>query len=146
MLPRWHIILGALFTSIVWIVAPGIDYLYLALIFFSSFLIDFDHYIVSSVKTGKLRLKHSFDYHDDMLEREKEENEKGIRKRGDFHLFHTIEFHIIIGLMSLVWIGFFYVFTGMIFHTLLDVFSSLYNDRLYRREYFFLNWLRKTAA
>lgn len=143
MLPRWHIFFGAIFTLVVWYFVPKINYIYIALLFLSSFLIDFDHYVAGFLKTRKLSLRESFKYHNKLMEKEKAENKKGIRVRGDFHLFHTVEFHALIGLLGLLWAGFFYIFVGMIFHSLIDVISLLRGDRFYRREFFFFNWLRK---
>ena len=142
MLPKWHILLGAIFTFIIWISSPEISLLYLSLIFFSSFLMDFDHYAVSVLKTGNISLFDSFDYHKKQTEIEDKEIKKGIRKKGDFHLFHTIEFHILIGLLMFLWTGFFYVFIGMIFHSMLDLISLIYAGKMHRREYFLLNWMR----
>ena len=143
MIPRWHILFGALFTILIILVAPQIKTVYLALIFFSSILIDFDHYVVSVLRTKKLRLKHSFEYHRLSTKREIKEMKRGIKKRGDFHLFHTIEFHVLIGLLAVLFTPFFYIFIGMVFHSLIDVFYLLYVGRMHRREYFFFNWLRK---
>jgi hypothetical protein len=143
MLPRKHIILGAIFTFIIWILAPNISFIYLGLIFLSSFLIDFDHYICAVIRTKSLSLRKAFEYHDNLLETEKREVKKGMKKRSDFHIFHTIEFHALIGLLGIIFVPFLYVFMGMIFHSLLDVFSLMNKGKLHRREYFFFNWLRK---
>jgi hypothetical protein len=144
MYPRWHILFGAIFTLIIWIAIPGISFLPLTLIFLSSFLIDFDHYVVSAYKTKNLSLKNSFKYYkDDRIKAEKE-IAQGIKRKSDFHLFHTIEFHILIGLLSFFWIGFFYIFVGMMFHSMLDVAEMTKKRALHRREFFFFNWVKKT--
>ena len=141
MLPRWHIIFGAIFTLVIFIASPKINLIHLALLFLSTFLIDFDHYLCSVLKTKKLGLFHSFAYHDEMKKQAIKDREKGIRERGDFHIFHTVEFHILVGLLSFYWIGFFFIFIGMIFHSLLDIASILYEDFMYQREFFFVVWL-----
>ncbi len=143
MLPRWHIVLGALFTLLFWIVAPQTHWYYLAVLFLSSFLIDFDHYVCAASKGENISLKKSFDYHKDAQKIEQKEYRRGIKRKGDFHLFHTVEFHLLIGVLGIFWSVFFYIFIGMIFHSLIDVFDMVSKDRLYRREYFFFNWLRK---
>ncbi len=117
--------------------------IYLLIVFSSSILIDFDHYVVALMKTKKWRLTHAFDYHKKKRIEEREEIEKGIRRKGDFHLFHTVEFHLFLGMLTLLWTGFFYIFIGMIFHSLLDVFSMITDETFHRREYFLFNWLRK---
>lgn len=143
MLPRYHILFGAVFTLAIWFTAPQIQWYFLALLFFSSFLIDFDHYMASFRKTKKWRLKDSFDYHKEELKKENRDIARGIKRKGDFHVFHTIEFHALVGVLSLVWFGFFYIFIGMLFHSLLDVFSLVNDGKFHRREYFFFNWTRK---
>lgn len=143
MLPRWHILLGAIFTAVLFALAPNLPKIHFILVFFSSFLIDFDHYLTHGIKTGTWHLGKSIENHKKMLIKQKQEAAKGIRKRGDFHLFHTVEFHILVGLFGFLWIGFFFVFIGMIFHSLLDLVSISYNGIFHVREYFLTNWLRK---
>ena len=146
MLPRWHILLGAILTLVFWAASPNISFVYLGLIFLSSFLIDFDHYVVSALKNKSPSLKKSFSYHSDLRQKIEKEKKKGIRKRGDFHLFHTVEFHLLVGLLGFFWAGFFYIFIGMIFHSLLDLGWLLHKDLLHAREFFFFNWIRKSLS
>ena len=113
MLPRYHILFGAIFTFLIFIASPNIKPIYLALVFLSSFLMDFDHYLCSVLKTKRLGIFHSFKYHKEMRKIQYAERKKGIKQKGDFHIFHTVEFHILIGLLSFYWIGFFYIFLGM---------------------------------
>lgn len=143
MLPRWHILVGALFALLIWFFSPEINPFYLVIVFFASVFIDFDHYACAVLKTKKIGLKCAFDYHSKACVLERKEIEKGLRKKGDFHLFHTIEFHVLIGIIGVFNVYFFYLFIGMVFHSLFDLFSLIYNGRMHRREYFFFNWLRK---
>ncbi|MBS3089822.1 hypothetical protein J4461_03000 [Candidatus Pacearchaeota archaeon] len=143
MLPRWHIVYGALFSAILWISVPQIEIKYLAIVFLASVFIDFDHYLCAVKNTGSWSLFHSFQYHKiqnkvlNILER------KGKKPRSDFHLFHTVEFHALIGILG-IWIApFFYLFIGMAFHSFLDLFSLLKTEKIHRREYFFFNWLKR---
>ncbi len=143
MLPRWHIALGALFTIIIWVAAPATNPLYLGILFAASFLIDFDHYVVAAIKQKKVHLKHALAYHRKIAREEHALHKKGIRKKGDFHLFHTVEFHALIAIVGIFFLPFFYMFIGMMFHSLLDLGDLLHKNRFYRREYFLTNWLRK---
>jgi hypothetical protein len=144
MLPRWHIILGAALTIILWYAIPEISLFYLSLVFFSSFLIDFDHYVTSAMKTKKLGIKDSYQYYRDQDAQVKKDLATGIRRKcDDFHLFHTVEFHTFVGLLGIFWIGFFYIFIGMLFHSMLDVISLLRGGVFHRREYFFFNWVKR---
>ena len=143
MLPHTHILFGGIFTFLIWLFAPQTPIFYLLIIFLASFLIDFDHYAASVFKTGKFGLSHSFEYHKKLTQQEKKDVKQGIRRKSDFHLFHTIEFHALVGLMSFLWVGFLYVFIGMVFHSLLDLISLANEGIIHRREFFFFNWLRK---
>jgi len=143
MLPRYHILLGALLTFFIWYFAPGLSWKYLSLIFAASVLIDFDHYVNAAMKTKKLSLGSAFNYHKSLGVLQAVEKSRGIRKKGDFHLFHTIEFHVVIALLGIFSMSFFYIFVGMAYHSLLDLFYLINKDYLYRREYFFFNWLAK---
>lgn len=141
MRPRWHILFGVIFTILIWIAAPKINLLFLLLVFLSTFLIDFDHYLCFVLKTRKLGLFHSFSYHHEMIIQAKKDSAKGIREKGDFHIFHTIEFHLFVGLLSFFWAGFFYIFIGMVFHSLLDIASLLYDNFMYVREFSLIRWI-----
>jgi len=143
MLSRWHILSGALFTGFIWLIAPETKLIYLALVFLSAFLIDFDHYMVAVYKTGKIRLSNALEYYERQKTEHMREHKKGIRKKGDFHLFHTVEFHALIGILGIFSTPFLYIFMGMIFHSLLDVADGLYKGWLYKREFFFFKWLRR---
>jgi len=143
MIPRWHIFWGAIFSGSLWLLNPQINLIYILIVFLSSFLIDFDHYVVSVLKTKKTSLKHSFKYHDTQRKIEEKEKKKGIRKKGDFHIFHTLEFIALTGLIGYFFTPFYYIFIGMVFHSLLDFLWLIYKDRLYRRNYFLLSWIYK---
>jgi hypothetical protein len=144
MLPRWHILFGAIFAGIVWLMVPQIGLLNIGLIFFSFIFIDFDHYAASIINSRKMiGLRESFEYHRKQEIASQIERKKGIRKKSDFHLFHTVEFHILIGIIGIFWNPAFYIFIGMIFHSLLDLISLIYGDNTYAREYFLFNWIRK---
>jgi len=143
MLPRWHIFFGAIFTWIIWKYFPETSLFYLSLVFLSSFLIDFDHYVNAVIKTGKLSLFEAFEYHRITGKIGKKLHEKGIRKKGDFHLFHTVEFHALIGILGIFWPAFMFIFIGMIFHSILDIISMIYMGYFYAREFFLINWIGK---
>ncbi len=143
MLPKWHILFGVILSVLIWIAVPKINLFHLLLLFFSSFLIDFDHYMCAIINTRKFRLSEAYEYHKEMDKLEEKRRKEGIKQRGDFHLFHTIEFHVLVGILSIFWIGFFYIFLGMMFHSLTDLYSLLYSSQMYKREFFLTNWLRQ---
>jgi len=130
-------------VALIWIFIPQIKILYLILIFAAAFLIDFDHYAIAIFRTKKFSLKNAFDYYEKERLKEIKEIKRGIKRKGDFHFFHTIEFQALLGVLGFFWIGFFYLFVGMVFHSLLDLIDMLYKGRIHRREFFFFNWARK---
>ena len=142
MLPRWHVLWGAIFTLIIWFFSPSINPLYLILLFLATIFIDFDHYAISCKKHKTLSIPHALKYYEKYMQEEEERKKKGIRKRGDFHLFHTVEFHLLVALLGILWTGFFYIFIGMVFHSLLDLVYLMHKDIFHIREFFLFNWLR----
>ena len=142
MRPWWHVLIGMVFTLVVWLVAPDVGFLNLGLIFLASFLIDFDHYIVAANRTKSFSLFRALHYFRVYCEREKRDIAKGIKKKGHFMVFHTFEFHIIVLLLGLfIWKGFLFVFIGMAFHSILDIIYMVYYNEMHRREFWFVNWV-----
>jgi len=143
MIPRWHILLGAIFTAFIWLVFPETAWYNLALIFLSAFLIDFDHYICAVWKTGKLGLFSAFAYHKKLQKMHRKCKKKG---KGDFHIFHTVEFHLLVFALGFLFEPFFYVFAGMVFHSLMDVIHLIILKELDKREFFLVNWLNRGST
>jgi hypothetical protein len=94
-----------------------------------------------------MSLKKAFDYHKIQGEIARRELKRGIKRKGDFHFLHTIEFITFIGILGFVWTGFFYIFIGMLFHSLLDIAYMIYFGCFFRREFFLADWItRKLIA
>jgi hypothetical protein len=141
MLPRWHILLGAIFTLIVHFLVPDAGLIELLALFFSSFMIDLDHYLASVIKAGTWKLSDSFEYHRKKGKIQQDEKKRGIFRKGDFHLFHTLEFHMLIFAIGLVMPIFMFIFIGMAFHSITDIVSLTKSGHIYRREFFFAHWV-----
>ncbi|MEK6888578.1 MAG: hypothetical protein AABW80_00535 [Nanoarchaeota archaeon] len=118
-------------------------YIDLGVVFLASFLMDTDHYISAFLKTKKIDFMNNYNYHLKEGEKRMKKLSKGIREREPFHLFHTIEFHIVVAILGLFWNPFLFIFIGMVFHSLLDLGFMMYHDILFMREFFFFNWLAK---
>lgn len=143
MLPRWHFIIGIIFSLIVYILFPEINLFYLGLIFLSSFLIDFDHYLIGAIMTKSLSFKKIFEFYRILGKKQDEEIRRGIKKKSVIQVFHTLEFHIFVLLLGFLWEGFFYVLAGMIFHSLTDIFDGIRKGWLHCREFFLIRWVLK---
>lgn len=108
----------------------------------ASVLIDVDHYLAWGLKSGTWSLRKSLRDHKRMDVEERALVKSGVRKKGHFHLFHTLEFHLVVLFLGFfVWSGFAWVFVEMVFHSLCDVVDLLRRGVLWRREFWFLGWL-----
>jgi hypothetical protein len=143
MLPKWHIFWGFPLVFVFWVFNPSISYLTLLLLFSSSVLIDIDHYITAVTKTKRWSISKNYKHYKNLISQTKIKKSKGIREKGDFFLFHTLEFHLLIALLSFIWIPMFYVFIGMVYHSIFDVIWMVKHDLFYSRHFFFFSWLRK---
>jgi hypothetical protein len=139
MLPGKHFIIGLILSILIkLLILPNINWFYIGVIIAANVLIDFDHYMASCFKTSRiLTLKQSYAYHDKQIEWELKNKE---RIPGDFHIFHTLEAHLLVLFMGLIHPFFHFVFLGMLMHSATDMYDLIKGDRLYRREFFFFNW------
>ena len=143
MFPRGHILYGLIFSFLFWALFPVVAWYNVALIFFASVFIDFDHYMSAVWNSGKGSLFESFKYYEKLDKKAREEKKRGIFKKGDFHIFHTVEFHVLILVVGLTFNPFMYIFIGMFFHSLLDLYEMTKEGFVHRREFFFTNWIRR---
>jgi hypothetical protein len=143
--PKKHILIGIIFTLVLFFVFPKIEWYYLVIFYLSSFLIDFDHYMCAVLKTKKWSLFSSLDYYRRLEKIELSEKNRKIFRKGNFHIFHTIEFHLFVLILGLLFTPFLYVFYGMVFHSIIDFITLIYTKRLYTREFFFSCWIRKNC-
>ncbi len=128
MLPKWHALFGFVFAYVLyWF--TSMNMFEASLIFLSSILIDFDHYIWYVVKIKDWSLKNAYIY----LKKLSKQKHK---PRMD--IFHTIEFHIFVWLLGFIWSGFFYIFVGMVFHSITDLISLIYERRVYARVFWLI--------
>ena len=143
MLPKWHAFWGLIFAIIFKLLVPQASYLSLFLIFFASIFIDFDHYLAAAIKNKNWSLKHAVksNYYGRAAAMELKKS-KGICRKGDFHIFHTIECHLLVGLVSIIWAPIFFILIGMLLHSTLDIVWMVRHDLLESREFFLFNKIR----
>lgn len=131
MFPKWHALFGFVLAYIVyWF--TSISIFDASLIFLSSILIDFDHYVWYAIKKKDWNLKNAYIYL---------KKHKNIIK--PLMLFHTIEFHLFVWFLSFFWSGFFYILIGMIFHSVIDLIGLIFEKRVYTREFWLIKYLSK---
>ncbi len=142
MLPKWHVFLGLVFSLVLWAFFPDIRWYFILVLFLSSVLIDFDHYMTFIWKKGSWSLPDAFDYYIKQIDTIISERKRGIIRKGDFIIFHTIEFHAVVLALGFLYPVFLYVLAGMVFHSLSDLVYLTYEGYVYRREFFLTNWIR----
>ena len=110
------------------------------------YLIDFDHYLYAGIKWKMWSLKTSYHYLMKKLDRK-------ATKRGEIlHIFHTVEFWILMIMMAYIsyknnWTFLLYMFAitfiGMALHLILDFIHGFITDRIGERAISFLWWIKK---
>jgi len=140
MYPRQHVILGAIFSLMLYFLFH-VNLVNSLIVFLSSVLIDVDHYLFYAIKKRDFSYAGAYSWHVEQEIKAKRMARKGIRKRGPFHIFHTIEFHLLLLLLSFRNTIFFYAFAGFVFHSAVDFVDLALTKTIYRREYFFTSWL-----
>jgi hypothetical protein len=126
MLPHRHIILGAIFSCLVLVLFPQIGIPGFLIIFFSSFLIDVDHYIYYFFKKKDLHPVRAVKW---FFENRKIFLNYSVEKRKEFYtgiyFLHGIEILVVLGLLIFVSEYFLYVLIGFLFHLFLDLIETL---------------------
>jgi hypothetical protein len=129
MLPKWHVLTGAIFSFIVYFFL-SITFFQAVLIFISSVFIDVDHHIWFIQRKKDFNLKRAYSWYLKIPKNHK----------PFMHFFHTLEFFILIFLFSFFWNSFLYILIGMLFHSILDIGEMISYKRL-GREHFFIKYL-----
>jgi len=135
MLPKSHILLGFIFSLILFIIFPKIGIIGFVIIFFSSFLIDVDHYIYYVFKKRDLSLKNAYSW---FIQKRKKYLALSRKKRNEvylkIHFLHGIEPLLILFVLGFyVSEYFFYILIGFAFHLFLDIIHQRkFHDRLDR--------------
>ena len=138
MLPKHHIIYGAIF-SLLLLSFFQISYVSAMLVFLSSFLIDFDHYLIYAIRKKDFSLKNSFNYFFNMQSKYKKE--KNIKAPLSF--LHTIEILFILGLASAYNKYLFFIFIGFLYHCFLDMLYMAKQGTLFIREYSLILYIKR---
>lgn len=128
-----HIILGVVFSVILFLVFPQAGLVGITMVFFSTILIDVDHYIDHVVRKKDWSLKNA--YKNSIKKMSKFislPRKKRDRFYGGFYCLHGLEFLVVLFILSIIVSRyFFFVFLGVSFHLLLDIIhETKYIDRV----------------
>ena len=128
MLVKYHIIIGLIISGLIWFIFPNIGWFYVLVIFLSSFLIDFDHYLWYAFKKKDWNLINAYNW---MMK--KRDFFKGmlISERYKYKtmimIFHGIECWILILLLIFIHKIFLFILIGVAIHMILDFIDLIYN-------------------
>ncbi len=130
MRPKYHVLIGFI-VSIILYFFFSIGIFKTLIVFFSSILIDFDHYLYYIFKTKNFNLKRAHAWY---LEKEKQLKKlsKQERKRVTyaFYLFHGLETVLIFVLLGYyLWNLFYFVAMGIFLHLLSDYAEQIFHKK-----------------
>lgn len=128
-----HIILGAIFAIVLFLIYPSLGLIPVSIIFISSVLIDVDHYVYYGLKEKDWNLKRIYKRCMDRTHRFRSlPREKRNKTFCGIFFLHGIEILMLVFLFSFIWNPyFFYIFIGLSFHLLLDIVDgAVYIDRI----------------
>lgn len=135
MLPHWHVLIGLIFSSIIWLMFPSIGFIGFMIILLSAFFIDFDHYLYYVYQKHDLSLKNAYSW---FIKRSKFLHSLTPKQRQQYKkpilIFHGIEFWLILVLLALIHQIFLFVIAGAIIHIACDLIQFIYiNEPLYSK-------------
>lgn len=126
MLPKHHIVLGLSFVLVFWMIYP-LGLFNASIIFFSSVLIDVDHYFLYIVKKKDFSLRRAYKYFVKLGGKEKRNKKRDSlpfwRKLNEDFIFHRAEFLVVIAILGIFIKAFWFMLIGLIFHLTMDFIS-----------------------
>ena len=126
MLPKWHILIG---FAVAYLLTYFFNFSLIAgfIIFLSSFLLDFDHYLLYVYKTRNFSLRKAYNQ---AITDGKKWGKLLVQQKSQYKLkiflFHGIEFFIILIALSQFSIFFLWVLIGFLIHMAADIPDLIY--------------------
>lgn len=130
MLPKTHIIFGLIFSFLIYL-SINLTFSQTLLVFLSSVLIDIDHYLFYLFRKKNLSLKKAYIWHKNIPK----------TRKPTLHLLHTVEFLVLIFILTYFWQGFLFILIGMLFHSIFDILEFIYYKSPEAREFFLIKYL-----
>ena len=132
-----HLTMGIILSLIFY---PFFNYLVIIL-FFSSFIFDVDHYLEYVIRKKDFSLLKAYKEAQELNKKQK--TLKQVFIIDVVHMLHTIEFIIILGILSFFSKLFLMVLIGLLFHNLLDIIEMAYYKTFKSRSPSIILWLIK---
>lgn len=129
MLPKSHIILGIIFSLLLYFFMH-VSIISALVVLLSSVLIDIDHYLWYVFRKKDLSLANSYRWYKNLP----------FNHKPMFHFMHSVEFLILTFLLSFIFPVFLFIFLGFIFHSIADILEFAYDGNIDNREYFFIRY------
>jgi len=130
MFPKWHILFGAIFSLILFLVFK-VNLFYSIVVFLASVLIDVDHYLFYVKRKDDWNLKTAFNW---FVALEKKHKPLAL-------IFHNIEFVILILILSFFHNFFLFILIGLLFHLSIDLIYLIVADRMGTKEFLLTRYL-----
>jgi hypothetical protein len=126
MYPSQHIIASVIFILMIFFLFPNVSLLNLFIILTSAVLIDVDHYLFYWIGKKDPSLRNAYHW---FLERGEYFKKLSKERKKKYHVaimpLHSLEFLIILILLSILHKIFFFIFIGSAFHIILDLIYEL---------------------
>ena len=135
MLPKNHVLLGFIVSVLLFILFPTFGIISVGIFWFSSFLVDSDHYLFFIYYKKSFNLRKAYFWFKEKSEKVKKI--KGSKKNytTGIYLFHGIESIIISLILGFVLSKyFFFVAGGIFFHLILDKVMRIKDSKFYPKK------------
>jgi len=129
MLPKIHIALGIIFSAI--FLFFGTPVFYIIVMFLASVLIDTDHYIWYVKREHDWNLRNAYIWH----------KTQPLMHKPVMHIFHTVEFILIIIILSFYSQFFLFLSIGLLLHSVMDIIDMFPKRRYSCRELSLIRYL-----
>lgn len=139
MFPKSHIILGLIFSGLLYAFFP-ITLLQAAIIFLASILIDIDHYTIYVCKKRDLSFKRAYKWNVDLGKIREERAKKNPKIKFPIYVLHTIEFLIVLILIS-VYFNYYFILIGFLFHHIVDALDIILKKFINEKEFLLIRYL-----
>ncbi len=145
MLPKIHIIVGFIFSALVYFIYH-ITLLEASLIFLASFLIDTDHYLAYVFIEKDLNPIKSVKYFYKKMYKELKLSPKERKKYKKYYfIFHGVECWILLSILSFFYKPLIFILIGVLFHLILDEIEiyKIKDDPLYKLSMIYIYFSNK---